>query len=217
MGIFKRLWNWLCSLFGGRKRETVDLDRYVNEMQEALRNMKAQTEAVMAAQDKRRRELAQCQEEIAKMTRYAEKAASQGDEKNARFYLEKKVVLERQLADLEKKTEAAAGYTAQAEELYQKTQSQLEEITSRRDALRAKQAAADLAQSVSELEGSAWNQTLQAKTQEAQRALDKAEALAELEERAVDSDLTALMRKYDQAEESETLGESEKASVQVGR
>ncbi|MBP3701356.1 MAG: PspA/IM30 family protein [Lachnospiraceae bacterium] len=213
MGIFKRIWNWLCSLFGGRGSGEREVDRYVSEMQEALRNMRAKTEAVMAAQDKRHRELAQCREQMIKMVRYAEKALNQGDEQNARFFLEKKVVLERQLADLEKKSEAAAGYTAQAEELQQKTEAQLAEITARRDEVKAKMAAAELARSMSDLENSSWNRTLQAQADEAQRALDKAEALAELEERATDGDLTALMRKYDQAEESKGSGQRDQAGM----
>lgn len=58
-------------LFGGKKKDETDqLDRYVRQIQEALLNMKAQTEAVLAAQDKRKREIAQCEDQIAKMERY---------------------------------------------------------------------------------------------------------------------------------------------------
>ena len=202
MGIFKRIWNWICSLFGAQKSEKADVDQYIREMQEMLRNMKAQTEAVIVAQDKKNRELAQCREQIIKMVRYAEKALHQNDEAGARFFLEKKAVLDRRLADLEQQVAAAADYTAQAEVLQQKAEAQLAEIMARRDGVKAKLAAAELAGSMSELESSTWNQTLQAKAEEAQLALDKAEALAELEERAADGDLAALMRKYDQTEET---------------
>ncbi len=194
MGIFKRIWNWICSLFSGRKDDTKDFTAYVRQMEEALRNMKAQTQAILAAEEKRKREAAQCQEQIEKMARYAAKAADQGDDGNARFFLEKKAVLEHRLEELRKKSEAAAGYTAQAEALYQRSQSQLEEITARKDAIQAKMAQAQLVQSIGELENSSWNQTLRGQAEEAQRALDKAEAMAELEERGADGDLAALDR-----------------------
>ena len=121
MGIFKRIWNWLCSLFGGgKKKEAAELERCVRTMQEALGNMKAQTEAVVAAQEKRRREIARCEEEIAKMGRYAEKAVREDRDSEARFFLEKKAGLEKRLAGLTKQRDMAAGYTSQAERLYQK-------------------------------------------------------------------------------------------------
>ena len=112
MGIFKRIWNWLCSLFGGgKKKEAAELERCVRTMQEALGNMKAQTEAVVAAQEKRRREIARCEEEIAKMGRYAEKAVREDRDSEARFFLEKKAGLEKRLAGLTKQRDMAAGYT----------------------------------------------------------------------------------------------------------
>ncbi len=200
MGIFKRIWNWLRSLFGGRKKdEKEELNQYVRQMQEALLNMKAQTEAVLAAGEKRKREIAQCEEQIAKMEKYAEKAVAGGQDSDARFFLEKKASLEKQLAGLKKQDEAAAGYASQAEKLYEKAQAQLNDITARKDAVQAKLAAAELAQSISRLDES----SLQESERKAQAALDRAEAMAELENRGQSSDLSDLMSKYDQADQKQ--------------
>lgn len=201
MGIWKRFWNWLRSLFGGKKKETQDFESYVRKMQEGLRNMKAQTEAVLAAQQQREREIARLEAEIAKMGRYAAKAKAETNEKDARFFTEKKAGLERQLAELVKQKELAAGYTAQAEKLYQQAEAELAEITARKDAIKAKLAAAELMESMNRLEESRTSQELREKAAEAQAAMDKAEALAELEQRTAGGDLEALMRKYDEAEE----------------
>lgn len=201
MGILKRIWNWLCSLFGGRKKDEItEFERCVSQMQEVLRNMKAQTEAVLAAQDKRKRERIQCEEQIARMERYAEKAAAGGDDRNARIFLEKKEALLRQLDEFTKQSEAAAGYTYQAQNLYRKAESQLNEITARKDAVKAKMAAAQLQEAMNQLESGRLGGSLDAQAAEAQAALDKAEALAELESRTGDSDMEALMRKYDEEE-----------------
>ena len=205
MGIFKRIWNWLCSLFGGgKKKEAAELERCVRTMQEALGNMKAQTEAVVAAQEKRRREIARCEEEIAKMGRYAEKAVREDRDSEARFFLEKKAGLEKRLAGLTKQRDMAAGYTSQAERLYQKAESQLHEITARKDAVKAKMAAAELAEAMNRLNSGQAGSSLLSMEADAQAALDKAEAIAELEGRGADCDLQALMSKYD--EEGEDTG-----------
>ncbi len=201
MGILKRIWNWLRSLFGGKKKdEAAQLDRYVRQMQEALGSMKAQTEAVLAAQDKRKREIAQCEEQIAKMSRYAEKAVREDKESDARFFLEKKASLEKQLAELKKQRDMAAGYTTQAESLYRKAESQLSEITARKDAVKAKMAAAELAESMSRLNSGQGASSMASMEAEAQAALDKAEAMAELEGRTGESELADLMSKYDSEE-----------------
>lgn len=204
MGIFKRIWNWLRSLFGGKgRREAAELDRCVRTMQEALLSMKAQTEAVLAAQDKRKREITRCEEELAKMGRYAEKALKEDREEDARFFLEKKASLEKQLADLRSRQAQAAGYTSQAERLYQKAQSQLNEVTARKDAVRAKLAAAELTESLNRLNDGA----LAAGEAQAQAALDRAEAMAELEGRTADRELEALMSKYDEEKPEETAAQ----------
>ncbi len=203
MGIFKRIWNWLCSLFGGgKKKEAAELDHYVRTMQEALGNMKAQTEAVLAAQEKKKREITQCEAEIAKMARYAEKAVRDDRDQEARFFLEKKANLEKQLADLKKQRDLAAGYTSQAERLYQKAEQQLQEITARKDAVKAKMAAAELTEAMNRLESGRTGASLASMEADAQAALDKAEAIAELEGRSADSELEALMNKYDAENEA---------------
>ncbi len=206
MGIFKRIWNWLRSLFGGKKKdETEQLDRYVRQMQEALLNMKAQTEAVLAAQEKRKREIAQCEDQIAKMERYAAKAVSGDQDKDARFFLDKKAALQKQLEELQKQEKAAQSYASQAEKLYDKASSQLNDITARRDAVKAKLAVAELSQAMNSL----GDGSLRENEQKAQAALDRAEAMAELEGRGKDNDLSELMSKYDRAESSEGAEESD--------
>ncbi len=206
MGIFRRIWNWLRSLFGGKKKDETDqLDRYVRQIQEALLNMKAQTEAVLAAQDKRKREIAQCEDQIAKMERYAAKAVSGDQDKDARFFLDKKAALQKQLEELQKQEKAAQSYASQAEKLYDKASAQLNDSTARRDAVKAKLAAAELSQAMNSL----GDGSLRENEQKAQAALDRAEAMAELEGRGKDNDLSELMSKYDQAENSGGAEESD--------
>jgi len=211
MNFFKRIWNWLCSLFGGgKKREQREFEQSVRQMQEALGNMKAQTEAVLAAQEKRRREMAQCDEQIAKMERYAAKASKEGRDSEARFFMEKKEALARQLAALRQQAQAAERYTSQAESLYRSAQSRLGDITARHDSVKAKLAAAELAESMNRLQEGGAGEALAKQEAEAQAALDKAEALAELEGRTGQQELESLMKKYD----SEDVGAGRETSAE---
>ena len=197
MGIFRRIWNWLKSLFGGRKSESEELDRYVRQMQEGLRNMKAQTEAIAAAQEKRRREILQCEEEMDKMSRYAQKAVAENRESDARFFLEKKAALAKRRDELTRQRDAAADYTAQAERLCSQAGRQLEEITARKDAVKAKMAAAQMMESMNHLADRNTG-SMSSMEDTAQAALDRAEAMAELEGRTGDRDLEELMSRYDE-------------------
>ncbi len=205
--LLKRFWNWLCSLFGGRgRREKKEFEQSVSKMQEELQNMKVQTEAVTAAQEKRKRQEAELREEISKMTRYTQKALNEGRDSDAAFFKDKKESLEKQLDQLLAQSGQAADYTAQAERLYRQAESELNEITARRDAVAAKMAAADLMQSMNDLNNSAGSAAMNKADDDAQRALDKAEAMAELDGRRQEADLQELMKKYDREGSGENLG-----------
>ena len=73
-----------------------------------MRKVKAETAAVMATEAKAKRELAECQDEIAKMQRYAEKALTAGSESDARRFLEKKGELAGKQAGLQQAYDLAA-------------------------------------------------------------------------------------------------------------
>ncbi len=194
MKLLRRIWNWIRSLFGGKHREQAQFEASVRQMEEALRSMKAQTEAARAAQDKRRREEEECRDEAAKMERYAQKAVAEGRDSDARFFLEKRDAAQKRLAEMTRLSSQVASYTSQADDLCRKAEAQLAELEARKDAVEAKMAAAKLQESMNQL----GNGTLESMDAEAQAAVDKAEAMAELEGRGKDRELDELMRKYDQ-------------------
>ena len=69
----------------------IDTSRQGRKVEQELRNIKAQEDALRAARDKKLRQITQCQDQILRMDQYAETAMIRGDEKMARFYLEKKL------------------------------------------------------------------------------------------------------------------------------
>lgn len=214
MSIFRRIWEWIRSLFGGKKKnEFAEFERYVKSVQEALRSMKAKTEAVLVEQDRRNREIAQCRSDIDKMSRYAEKAQQKGSA-DAAYFLDKRDSLIRRLNELEQASEAAAGYTNQAEALYEQAERELQELAARKDTIQAKVMAAELQESIHALENGQAAEAMRARAQEAQRAADKAEAMAELDGRSSHgSELDELMKKYDQSDHPAREPESRQAGA----
>ena len=68
--------------------------------EEQYRNQKAQAEAQKADLLKKQRKIQECQEQIQRMDRYAERCLLEGQEEKAGVYLERKVEWENRLAVL---------------------------------------------------------------------------------------------------------------------
>ena len=68
--------------------------------EEQYRNQKAQAEAQKADLLKKQRKIQECQEQIQRLDRYAERCLLEGQEKKARIYLERKVEWQERLAAL---------------------------------------------------------------------------------------------------------------------
>ena len=66
------------------------IDQYMRNLESDLGKVKAETASVMAEETRAKRELDDCNEQIAKMQSYAEKALLAGNEADARSFLEKK-------------------------------------------------------------------------------------------------------------------------------
>lgn len=66
------------------------IDQYLRNLESDLGKVKAETASVMAEETKCKRELDECNADIEKMQRYAEKAIVAGNDNDARQFLEKK-------------------------------------------------------------------------------------------------------------------------------
>lgn len=82
-----------------RSAETGDV-KTRRKAEEQYRNQKAQTEAQKADLLKKQRKIQECQEQIQRLDRYAERCLMEGQEKKAGVYLERKVEWQNRLVDL---------------------------------------------------------------------------------------------------------------------
>lgn len=177
------------------------IDQYLRDLEEDLGKVKAETAAVMAEETRCKRLLTECNEEIEKMQKYAEKAVVAGNDSDARQFLAKKAQLAEKQAGLQQAYDAAADNAAKMRKMHDKIVNDIAELNARKDAIKAKIAVAKTQEKMnkigSSIEGTAKTMSafdrMEAK---ANKMLDEANAMAELN-KGTENDIDALADKYD--------------------
>lgn len=179
------------------------IDQYLRDIQEDLRKVKAETATVMAEEQRCKRQLDECDAEIAKMQNYAEKALLAGNEADAMKFLEKKNQLIQKQVPLQQAYDAAAANSAKMKQLHDKLTKDVQDLNNRRDAIKAKVQVAKTQEKMNKMVGSIGDSSaslaafdrMEAK---ANSMLDKANAMSELNSMGGDS-IDDLASKYDEA------------------
>ena len=177
------------------------IDQYLRDIESDLGKVKAETAAVMATETKAKRELDECTQEIDKMQRYAEKALQAGNEADARQFLEKKATLVKNQESLKQSYDVAVANAAKMKEMHDKLVSDMGELQSRRDAIRAKVAVAKTQERLNKVGSSVAGvsnnlSAFDRMEEKANRMLDEANAMSELN--TTKDDVADLAAKYDE-------------------
>ena len=169
------------------------IDQYMRNLESDLGKVKAETASVMAEETRAKRELDECTEQVNKMQSYAEKALTAGNEADARKFLEKKQQLVSTQTALQQSYEAAAANAAKMRQMHDKLVKDIESLESRK----AQERLNSIGSSVTGANNSmAAFSKMEAK---ANKMLDEANAMAELNQSQEDSDIDNLAAKYDSA------------------
>ena len=207
MGILKRFKDIMASNINALLDKAEDpekmIDQYLRDIQEDLRNVKSETATVMAEEQRCKRQLDECDAEIAKMQSYAEKALLAGNEADAMKFLEKKNQLIQKQVPLQQAYDAAAANSAKMKQLHDKLTKDVQDLNNRRDAIKAKVQVAKTQEKMNKMVGSIGDSSaslaafdrMEAK---ANSMLDKANAMSELNSMGGDS-IDDLASKYDEA------------------
>ena len=118
------------------------IDQYMRNLESDLGKVKAETASVMAEETRCKRELDECTADVAKYQSYAEKALQAGNEADARTFLEKKQQLVSKQATLQQTYNIAADNAAKMRQMHDKLCKDIQSLEARRDAVKAKVAAA---------------------------------------------------------------------------
>lgn len=177
------------------------VDQLLRELNDDLGKVKAETAGIMAEEKRAQRELDECKQEVAKLQGYAEKAVLQGNDEDAKTFLRKKAQYVEKQASLQQSYDLAAANAEKMRQMHNKLVEQIDELNARRDSIKAKVAVAKTQERINKI-GSSINgaqnnlnafDRMEAK---ANKMLDTAEAMAELNQSNVENDLEALKSKY---------------------
>lgn len=185
------------------------IDQYLRNLESDLGKVKAETASVMAEEKRSKRELDECNEQINKMQRYAEKALIAGNESDAKTFLEKKTQLYKNQQSLQQSYDIAADNALKMRSMHDKLVKDICELNARRDQLKAKLAVAKTQERLnkigSSVDGAKGNLSAFDKMEEKiNRQLDEANAMAELNSSNKEDSIEDLMSKYDDNKETKS-------------
>lgn len=165
------------------------VDAYMRQLRLDVGQVKAETTAVQAEEDRAKRALDECAEEVRKLQRYAEKAMESGDESAAMKFLERKGKQAERLSGLQTAYEQAADNSSKMKQMQEKLVSELQGLEARQAELKRKLTEAETLSRAQAPGGKEAFRELEAK---ADQALNEALALAELRAGLQEDDLDAI-------------------------
>ena len=169
-------------------------DQMLRNTREQFAEVKAQTASVMADAAKANRDAADCQADIARYQKAAENALISRNEGDAKKLITQKQKLEEKYKALQQAADLANANADKMRQMYDKLASDIETLEARKDAIKAKTAAAKAQQSINRLVSGLpdTNSSLEAFDRMDARAtkqLDAAMAEAQLNETSFSEDL----------------------------
>ncbi len=177
------------------------IDQCLRNLNSDLGKVKSETATIMAEEQRAKRTLDECNEEVTKFQNYAIKALEAGNEDDARKFLEKKTTLSANLTSLQQAYDAAAKNASNMKAMHDKLTSDINDLEARKDSIKGKMAVAKTQERINSMNASFddSNRSISAferMEEKADQALDKANAMALLNQKPVD-EVDALSKKYD--------------------
>ena len=206
MGILSRFKDIMASNINAMLDKCEDpekmIDQYLRNLESDLGKVKAETAAVMADEKRAKRELDECNQEVEKMQKYAEKALMAGNEADARSFLEQKQTLVNKQASLTQAYDLAKANADKMRQMHDKLVGDINELNAKRDAIKAKVKVAKAQERInkigSSIEGASANMSAFERMEaKADRMLDEANAMAELNQSVAENNIDDLAKKYD--------------------
>lgn len=177
------------------------IDQYLRQLKEDLAEVKQETAAVMAEEKRTKRLVDDNAVEIAKYTDLAKKALTAGNEGDAKVFITKKQELEAHQADLEKTYALAHANAEKMREMHDKLTGDIQELEQRRLNVKAKMSVAKTQDKLNKINDSMKSaagsmEAFERMEAKADRLLDEANSMAELNEEPKDS-AEEIAKKYD--------------------
>jgi phage shock protein A len=177
------------------------IDQCLRNLNSDLGKVKAETASIMAEEQRAKRVLDECNEDIAKMQSYAIKALEANNEDDARKFLEQKAALSAKLPGLQDAYNLAHNNATHMRQMHDKLVNDINELEARKDMIKGKLAVAKTQERINKIGSSVAgaNDTIASfkKYEEmADKALDKANAMAALNSSSPEQTIEDLTKKY---------------------
>ncbi len=180
MGVLKRFGNIMSckvnSLLSKSKNPLKDVDKYIALLESQLGEIKAEKEAVDVLEKRKKREVLECEDTVDKFQRYVDKSLASNKERDAKRFMEQKNDAEKKLEVLKKEYALIADSNKKMLQMDEKLINDINELKAKKEEIKNK-----LMQAKS---GASVNTKLDEASKNADKALFKAEALAELNNRS---------------------------------
>ena len=196
------------------------IDQTMRNLNKDLAKVRDETAEVMADENRTKRQLDEVTAEVNKMQNYAEKAVLAGNDADAAKFLQEKAKLQAKQESMQKTYEAAAANSMKMRQMHDKLVSDISELESRKDAIKAKlrvaKAQQDINKVTSSVDSSSSIAAFQRMEDKADAMLDRAEAEAQLNYSAQTSEVDQLASKYDAAPDSSVQDELAALKAKLG-
>lgn len=197
------------------------IDQTLRNLQTDLAKVKEETAAVMADETRCKRELDECNAQVAKMQAYAEKALLAGNEGDAMKFLQEKNTLSIKQQGLQQSYDVASANAMKMRQMHDKLANDINELNARKDAIKAKIKVAKTQERINSLNSSLSDSANSISAFERMEAkansmLDKANAMSELNNSVAESGVDTLAAKYDAAQDATVKDQLEALKAQMG-
>ncbi len=177
------------------------IDQTLRNLNSDLGKVKSETATIMAEEQRAKRDLDECNEEIERMHSYALKALESDNENDAKKFLEQKTIQTNKLSGLQEAYDLANTNATNMREMHDKLVADINQLEARKDMIKGKLSVAKTQERINKIGSSvagANNSMASFEKYEdvANKALDKANAMAELNKSSSHS-INDLTKKYD--------------------
>lgn len=206
MGIMTRFKDIMAANFNALLDRAEDpekmIDQYLRNLEQDFAKVKAETASIMAEEKSAKRKLDECDEEIARMTEYAKKAVTAGNDGEAKQFLTRKAELTEKRTVLEQNYTLACDNSAKMRQMHDKLAGDIASLKSKRDMLKAKVKVAETQKKINQMGSGladAGNNMAAFDRMEdkVNKMLDEANAMSELNASSEGNSIEELAKKYD--------------------
>lgn len=197
------------------------IDQTLLNLRKDLAEVKKETAAVMADAKNAKRKLTECEKQIADYKTAAESALRAGNEGDARTLLEAKKREEEELAGLQKTYDMTAANAENMQAMHDKLVRDIETLEAKRDSIKAKVATAKAQKHMNQVlsggdKAAASIDAFERYEAKADKMLDEAASMTELNKTANENTADALLDKYKSGGNADVDDELEKMKKELG-